>query len=81
MKFAQGELDQYLDIEWINNKNDWYKKEFTHKAYHTKICEASDFGDDDKAKELLVSWILKITFMYLLEKVRPRSKCWITPAA
>lgn len=46
-KFADGELDQYLDIEWINNKNDWYKKEFTNTAYHTKICEASDFGDDD----------------------------------
>ena len=46
-KFADGELDQYLDIEWINNKNDWYKKEFKHIAYKTKLCEVSDFGNDD----------------------------------
>lgn len=47
LTFEDGELESYLDIEWVTKSSDWYTLEFKEKAYKTKVCEVSDFGDDD----------------------------------
>ena len=54
--FEDGELDQYLDIQWVNKLSDWNNNEFKEIVYKTKICEPSDFGDDEKAISLFNSW-------------------------
>ena len=55
--FEDGELERHFSIEWVNQKADWYKDSpFTYNTYGSKICEESDFGDDEQAKTLFASW-------------------------
>lgn len=55
--FDDGEIEKHITIEWVNQKADWNQDSpFTYDTYKSKICEESDFGDDEKAKELFASW-------------------------
>ena len=46
--FEEGELERHFEIEWVNQKADWYQDSpFTYDRYKSKICEQSDFGDDE----------------------------------
>ena len=49
-------MDQYLDIKWINLHSNWYEMKFDEISYKTKLCEVSDFGEDEKAEELFNAW-------------------------
>ena len=49
-------IKDYFTIEYIQENNDWYKMEFTQKRYPVKVCQETDFGDSEKAKEIYATW-------------------------
>lgn len=49
-------IKDYFTIEYVQEKNDWYKMEFSTQRYPVKQCQEKDFGHSEKAKELFASW-------------------------